>query len=306
MDFFEEFKQLKLSAPRCALFNIAGQNSDYCAYARYNKNCYLCVGNDYDEDCYYGYWLYHNKDCTDCSYIYESELLYDCVDCRKCYGLDFCQDCQGCNDSWFLYNCHGCKNCYGCVNLKQGEFFIFNKKFPREEYLEEVKKYKARPITEQKAAFAEFLQKHPRVFMHQLQNADCAGDYVYNSKNSYACYDAQSAQDCIYAANTIKTKDCTDVNFMYQAELCYECVSTEGFNCNFTYVCWECSDLEFCELCFNSKNCFGCIGLKHKEFHILNKPYTPEEYHKKVAEIKADLRSKGQYNGTLPEVFFEG
>ncbi|MBI5413264.1 hypothetical protein HZA42_02880 [Candidatus Peregrinibacteria bacterium] len=147
MDFFEEYTKLKLAVPRCALFNIAGQNSDYCAYGRYNKNCYICRGADYNEDLLYAYWAYHNKDCVDCSYTYDSEILYDCVDCRKCYDLSFCQDCQACSSSQFLYNCHGCSDCYGCVNLKQAQFHVFNKKLPREAYFARVAAIKAQRKT---------------------------------------------------------------------------------------------------------------------------------------------------------------
>jgi hypothetical protein len=34
----------------------------------------------------------------------------------------------------------------------------------------------------------------------------------------------------------------------------------------------------YCDQCFDSKNIFGCIGLRTKEFCILNKQYTKEEY----------------------------
>lgn len=306
MDFFEEYEKLKLAVPRCALFNIASQNSDYCAYARYNKNSYLGFGVDYNEDLIYAYWAYHNKDCVDICYVYDSELMYDCVDCRKSYNLNFCQDCQTCSDGQFLYNCYGCKNCYGCVNLRQAEFCIFNKKLPREKYFEEIAKYKAMPLEDQCRMFTEYAAQFPRVYMHQNQTQDCAGDYIYNSKNCYACYDVQNVEDGMYLSHSIKSRDSADMDFTYNTELCYDCMSVEGFNCNFCCVVWECNDMEFCELCFNCKNCFGCIGLKRKEFQILNKQYSSEDYFKRVKAIKSELKAQGRYNSTLPEIFFDG
>lgn len=306
MDYFKEYEQLKKSVPRCALFNISSQNSDFCAYSRSNKNCYLCRGNDYNENFLYGYWVYHNEDCVDSSYIYDSQLLYECVDCKKCYNLNFCQDCQNSSDSWFLYNCYGCVNCYMCANLKHAEFYILNKKYSREDYLGEIELLKKIPIDQQQNRFNEFLLQHPRLYMHQTQNENSIGDYVYNTRNCYACYDLQDAEDSMYLSHALKMKDCTDCDFMYNAELCYECESVEGHNCNFCYVCWECSNMEFCELCFNCQDCFFCIGLKSHKYHIFNKPYSKEEYFKKVAEIKEELRAQGQYNGRLPEIFYEG
>jgi hypothetical protein len=41
----------------------------------------------------------------------------------------------------------------------------------------------------------------------------------------------------------------------------------------------------YCDSCDACKNCFGCTGLKHKEYCILNKQYTPEEYEQKVSKI---------------------
>jgi len=35
--------------------------------------------------------------------------------------------------------------------------------------------------------------------------------------------------------------------------------------------------------------------LIRKEYHILNQPYSRDEYFAKVAEIKAELREKGEY-----------
>ncbi|MBI5413608.1 hypothetical protein HZA42_04640 [Candidatus Peregrinibacteria bacterium] len=66
-------------------------------------------------------------------------------------------------------------------------------------------------------------------------------------------------------------------------------------NCNFCFACTTSSDLDFCELVFNSKYCFGCIGLNHKEYYILNKPYSREDYFKRVAEIKEELKCDSDY-----------
>ncbi len=46
----------------------------------------------------------------------------------------------------------------------------------------------------------------------------------------------------------------------------------------------------------NLKNCFGCVYLKDKQYYIFNEKYEPEEYEKKVAEIKAEFIAQGMYS----------
>jgi hypothetical protein len=41
----------------------------------------------------------------------------------------------------------------------------------------------------------------------------------------------------------------------------------------------------YCENCFSCNNCFGCVGLRNKQFCILNKQYTKEEYEALVPTI---------------------
>ncbi len=41
--------------------------------------------------------------------------------------------------------------------------------------------------------------------------------------------------------------------------------------------CQDCFGVEECESCHH---CIGCYGLKNKEYHIFNKPVSPEEFQK--------------------------
>jgi len=46
--------------------------------------------------------------------------------------------------------------------------------------------------------------------------------------------------------------------------------------------------------------------LRHKKFHILNKPYSEEEYFKKIAKIKEELLSEGLVSENLLALALEG
>ncbi|QQR54685.1 hypothetical protein IPG41_05870 [Candidatus Peregrinibacteria bacterium] len=136
--FFEQFDELLRQVPLphvVSASDIVEMNCVYTNYAGNNKNCYLVFDSDFNEDCLYGNVIKHSRSCVDCSYVLQSELLYQCVDCQNCYNLKYSQDCTNCFDSAFLKNCTGCKNCFGCVNLQQKEFHIFNQAYSKEEYL---------------------------------------------------------------------------------------------------------------------------------------------------------------------------
>jgi len=47
--------------------------------------------------------------------------------------------------------------------------------------------------------------------------------------------------------------------------------------------------------CFNSNNCFGCVGLRKKNYCILNKQYGKEEYEEVLNKIKSELKESGKY-----------
>jgi hypothetical protein len=83
----------------------------------------------------------------------------------------------------------------------------------------------------------------------------------------------------------------------FEAEECYQCTQAPiNYNCNFLLHTDICNDSEFCAYSKDLKNCFGCVYLRHKEYYILNKQYSKEEYFKKVTEIKEILKKNYEYN----------
>ena len=49
----------------------------------------------------------------------------------------------------------------------------------------------------------------------------------------------------------------------------------------------------FC--CQNVANLFGCVGLKNKQYCILNKQYTKEEYETLVVRIIQQMQQTGEW-----------
>lgn len=148
----------------------------------------------------------------------------------------------------------------------------------------------------------------PHNGMRGTQNENVIGDHIRQSKNCYCCFDTTSAEDCAYACNVNNVTDCYDVNFAaLGAELIYEVHSGAGLkNSNFCNVCWQSSDLEYCEYVFNSHDCFGCVSRNHASYEILNVKYDPKEYAARVEKIKKEMRAEGGYGKHLESVYEGG
>ena len=74
---------------------------------------------------------------------------------------------------------------------------------------------------------------------------------------------------------------------LIQAELIYNSINCwiNVYKLNFCNQCWECSDMIYSSNCNWSKNCFWSVSLINKEYCILNKQYTKEEYEILVPKI---------------------
>jgi hypothetical protein len=308
--FFEQFKDLTNSVPHFSVFIVGGtlENSDFTNCTGYIKNCYLISEADYDEDCYYSNRIYHSKNLVDCTNCYEGDYSYECIDCIKPNNLFYSQECQSCSYSWFLQSCVECKNCIACINQRHKEYMIFNKKYAKEEY-EKIKEgfqlghYEKIPELKKKAR--EFFKTQPHKALQGENNQNVAGDHVYNSKNADLCFECKDLEDCKYCAKVANgIKNCMDyTSWGFKADIVYESASCgdNAYNLKFCSTCTtNNSDLAYCFQCTSCSDLFGCAGLKHKKFCILNKQYSKEEYKKLVPKIIAHMKKTGEWGQFFP------
>lgn len=144
--------------------------------------------------------------------------------------------------------------------------------------------------------FSELEALRYRVPRPALHNKNCEnseyGNFCIYNKNCYMVFATDWAEDSMYCRWVIKGKnnlDCTNCN---DIQLCYECINCK--NCyNGTYLqdCENCTDCNFCFDCVGCQNCFGCVGLRHQNYSIFNKPYSKQEFTEKMAGI--NLLKKG-------------
>lgn len=307
--FFEQWHKLLIEVPKLSLFGAVqfNENSEYVNYAGYNKDCYMIFDSDYNRDCYYSLGLNKSKSSVDLLRSKECELCYECIDCYRSYRLFYSQDCTNCSDSAFLKNCIGVKNSFMCSNLKNKEYFIFNKKYDRATF--EKLMFSLSNHAELIKYFNDWYQfkiLYPQRATHGFLNENVLGDYLVQCKDVDYCFDSMELWNCKYFCRSFgSAKDCMDCDECGDGvELLYEnAISGFGLqNSRFgIFSVNQSADLDYCYSCFFSKNCFGCVGLSRKQYCILNKQYTKQEYDELVPRIIGHMKKTSGITGQAGE-----
>lgn len=309
--FFEQFAELRNAVPHQSRFVIQGTmvNSDYVNNAGFSKNCYLIAEADYDEDCLYSNRVYHCKDVVDCFNCHESEILYECLDCNECHSLFFSQDCHNCSSSFFLKSCIGCRDCIACSNQRQKRHMIFNEQLTEQEYKkrrEALKLDTSSGIQEMRERAAGFFSSQPQRYVQGEHNERSTGDHISNTRNAYHCMDCKDLEDCRYCQRvSMGVKSSMDYTFWGDnVERAYQCgaCGNNVYNLKFSTMCTtNLSECEYLDSCTGCKNCFGCVGLKKKQYCILNKQYSKEEYETLRAQLIGHMKKTGEYGQFFPK-----
>lgn len=304
--FFEQHLELAKKAPRPPLINFDSENSLYTSHSGHNKNCYMCINTAASEDCYFitNHSTY-NKDCVDCLAIQHCELCYFCTDTRNSTFSEFLDECRYCDNCVFCYNCHSCSNCFGCWNLRHKKFHIFNKPYSQEEYEQKIKEIRPKTWAEVVKSFEYFknlLKENATYRYAQIENCEsCTGDHISESKNTKDSFYGYDTEDSAYCYDFGEMKMVWDVTEPWQGELQYEThACNKVYNGMSTSKCYECNDIFYSQYCWYSSNLFGCVGLRRKEYCILNKQYSPDEYRKLRANIVEHMKKTGEWGEFFP------
>ena len=304
--FFEQFAELLRVTPLIALSEGGNVNSDYINSASWNKNCYLLAGANHNEDCYYGNFVNYSSDCLDCSFIDHCQWCYECIDCTHCHTLRYSQNCSNCSDSFFLFNCRGCRNCFGLVNLIEKEYVWMNQQLSKEEYnqrLEQAQLHRGSRLQEAAAYFETHRLTYPHKHMIGEMNQNVTGNAVFRSKNARDCFDVSDVEDCTYCSWFHKSKSCMDCySWGFDTEECYQCleVGDSSRRVHFSSLTYNGNNYLYCYLCRNSSNLLGCVSLRRKEYCILNKQYSKEEYELLAAKILDHMIETGEWGEFFP------
>lgn len=294
--FFKQFYELQKIVPREA---TGQRNTENCQYSNGDvrcKNCILTFDCVESINCYNSSVAVFSKDSIDVDSVMNADHAFENFASNNIYNTKFIYFSDDCIDSSFLFKCMGCSNCFCCINLRNQKYCIFNKKYSKEEYQEEIKKwdlgsYKIQQKVKEK--FMELYYKTPRRFAFIKNSINVTGDDIQHSKNCQNCFfTRQGVENCKYIfACGLLLKDSMDATFGGdRSELFYE--SSGGMHSQksfFTRAPNDSKDTEYSDRINNCSYLFGCVHLRNKQYCILNKQYKKEEFFKMVEKIKAHM-----------------
>jgi len=302
--FFDQFIELWYATPKNIANAKMNDNCEYIINAHKNKDCYLLDEVDESRDCLYGYNIQHCEDVVNGFYVNKSKLSYEIAHADNCYEVFFSRNVYDSANSAFLENCRNVRNSMFCANLRNAEYMVFNKKVTPEEYRQlwaKIFSGSQNVIEDAKSKYRDFLQTQPMPPSIMINTEGSTGDQQFNTKDCTDSYNIDNCRDCRFCFDIHYSKDCYDVN-IYMGELMYECLHAgpEGRMQVFSHLPWFCSDVYYCSEVHNSKYLFGCSGLKRKEYCILNKQYTKEEYEELVPRIIEHMKLTGEWGEYFP------
>lgn len=305
--FFEQFNELRQVVPREGTSIVNSENCEYNSHTRESKNCYLNSLMVRDEDVYYSYWMVESQDTVDSMHTHHSTLCYWCNDVENGYHCVCLEASKDCSDCYFSFDLKNCDHCIFSNNLVNKNYYAFNQPCNKEEF-ERLKttylngSWKAWQKGYQK--FLELRQKATHRYAQLLNTENVTGDHVYHSKNCENCFDTDHTED---AKNAISASESKNVARSYSSgwtgcEMVYKsCVTRGGIDIAYCTYTWWSHRLRYCDSCASCKDCFGCIGLKHKQYCILNKQYSKEEYESLRTRLIEHMKQTGEWGEFFPQ-----
>lgn len=305
--FIAQFGELLTVVPQIAMMNDDGVGSENCAYCQdfaFGKNCYLMTGAWEMQDCYYcDYNCLQSRLLCDCISTHTSEIAYGCMASQRVYRSAFLRHCESCNDCMFGVELKGCKHCIACINLRQKEFCIFNEQYTKEEYEKKraaLALHTRSGITALQERFDRWILPFPRKAAHLVNCENCTGDELFNCKNTFG-FQYAGAEYCKYIIHGDRPKNCYDVSQTGKCEWCYEgCTPDHSYMTHFTTWCWKDRNVLYSDNCHSCAHLFGCIGLKHRQYCILNKQYSKEDYETLAARIADRMIADKEWGEFFP------
>jgi len=182
-----------------------------------------------------------------------------------------------------------------------------NQPLPKAEYEKRIKEFKGSYRNFEKAK--EILRKLQQERVHKYSNItnseNCTGDFIQDSKNCLNSYDMNDSEDCRYVWLSVQGKDSYDCSNIYiKPQLHYQMMGTlEAFHVAFSIYCFHSQNILYSQQIYNSKDLFGCMGLRRKQYCVFNKQYTREEYEALVPKIVEHMKKTEEWGQFFPPKF---
>lgn len=276
--FFEQFRELSLAVPRPAsialgeslirsnrVFECSGLIEGYDLV-----NCTISTHCDRSSRLVW---------CIDCLGSNSLEQCIDCIDSSKLSGCTGSIRCSNLRDSDLCVDCHDSEFLLLCWNLSGKKYCILNRECTREEF---------------------FRKKVELGMMRRTDRQVCdevLEDIIFDNTppERRRRLPPRSAEDLQEIERL----------FSFQADGSaahsnIESIQASGAKIRYSHNIFNCTDVAYSELCFDSSNLFGCSGLRGAQYAIFNRSCTRHEYEQELKKITGLMRESGELGRFFP------
>ncbi len=305
--FAEQFDTLMKNTPHPNLFIINSENCEFNNSIVDSKNSYMCFGNNDLENTHYVSDSMKTTNSNDIWWSGNIENSYECSSCGNMYKCFYCYSSANCSNSFFLQNCDGCQDCIMCFGLQNTKYYIKNKQYSPEEYAkkkEELNLWDYNNLQAKIKEFQIFLSEQPHQFATIVNSENCSWDYIFDCINCENCFNVVEVKEAKNLYEWGRISNVQDSTFVYDSEwLILECngVFDGSFHVLFSeYIYGSSRNIMYSSNLYTCKNCFWCVGLRNKEYCILNKQYSKDDYEKLVSKIIEHMQTTWEWGEFFP------
>ena len=304
VSFFELFGRLMKKTDMPSMYSFWGnENADFADTVGASKNIYLssvviinCENVLYSSNVKDGSTNVLNSVMV----LEDSNNVYNCFGVKTWFNIFYSNYIYNCSDIRFSANLNGCKDCIFCTDLENQSYCIENKQFEKDEYM----KQKAEILKNKK----EFLQYYMKVRQYDGKNVACTnseGNFLMNCENvqdGHLSFNVKDGRNIVLAFSREPNERFYDVfcagrsTDMYGVSVAWT-FSSKVFN---SFAIQNSSNIYYGFFLSDCSYCLGCIGLKNKQFCILNKQYSQEDWYEEAGKIFAQMDKEGTLGDCFP------
>ncbi len=135
--------------------------------------------------------------------------------------------------------------------------------------------------------YQELANSVPRYAVTNINSENCDySNFAMESNNCYLVFGCVGNEDCMYGHIVWKSEHCLDCLYTFRCQWCSNSIDlVDCYDTHFSEESINCQESYFLNDCRNCQNCFCCSNLRNKRYHVLNQPYSKEEYYRKLKEL---------------------
>ena len=136
--------------------------------------------------------------------------------------------------------------------------------------------------------YRRFAERIPRYAISNILSENCHySNLTLEAKDCYLVFGCVRNENCLYGHIVWDSSNCVDNLYAFRCEWCSNSVDIlDCYDVHYSSESVDCSESYFLHDCRSCRNCFGGVNLRGKEYYFFNQPCSPEEYQRKLEQIK--------------------